>query len=194
MPAAPTKVPDEQAVPDAELLSALARGEARAFDRIYARYRVRIYGFLCRLCGRRDVADDLFQETFLQLARHARRLSPDTDLAAFLFTVARNRYRNHRRKSLFRMGRLWELFTGSSPGTPLSPLQATEAQHTAHGIEAALLKLSDPLREALLLVAVEGLSADAAAQILKISPAALRQRLSRGRAELQKLLGEADGV
>jgi RNA polymerase sigma-70 factor (ECF subfamily) len=182
-----------------ELVTALRRKEARAFDAVYARYRVRIYSFLVRLAGRRDVADDLFQETFLQLARHAHRLEPDTELGAFLYTVARNRYRNHRRMSLFRLGRLRELFAGRSSnqtrqtveqGAPESatPFDQAAASDTARRLEQALATLSPPLREALLLVAVEGLAAEAAAQVLGIAPAALRQRLARARAQLASVI------
>jgi RNA polymerase sigma-70 factor (ECF subfamily) len=184
---------------DADLVIGLRRGEPRAFDLAYARYRVRIYGFLLRLSGQKDVADDLFQETFLQLARHATRLHPDTDLAAFLYTVARNRYRSHRRMSLFRLSKLREIFSekqheAAGPTTGQTPLEAAVASDRVARIEQALAKLSLPLREALILVAVQGIDQDAAAQILGIKPAALRQRLSRARAELAEKLGEHDGA
>jgi RNA polymerase sigma-70 factor (ECF subfamily) len=177
---------------DTELLAALRRGEKRGFDLVYARYRVRIYGFLVRLSGRRDVADDLFQETFLQLARHAKRLKPDTELGAFLYTVARNRYRNYRRMSLFRLGRLRELVFSRETGngghqetpSPLTPFEEAAASDTARQLEQGLARLSGTLREALLLVAVEGLAAEQAAAILGIDPAALRQRLARARLQL----------
>lgn len=185
--------------PDAELVAALRRREPRAFDIVYARYRVRIYGFLVRLAGRRDVADDLFQETFMQLARHASRLAPDTELGAFLYTVARNRYLNHRRRSLFRLGRLRELFVGrdadSEAKRAATPYEQATASDTARRLEEALTTLSPTLREAVLLVAVEGLEPDAAARILSIEPAALRQRLSRARAQLaEQLRGGSDGA
>jgi RNA polymerase sigma factor (sigma-70 family) len=177
-----------------ELVAGLRRGEARAFDLVYARYRVRIYGFLVRLSGRRDIADDLFQETFLQLARHARTLAEDTQLSAFLYTVARNRYRNHRRMSLFRLDRLRELMAGRDDASQGStPFEAAAASSTARRLEKALLTLSPPLREALLLVAVEGLDAEVAAQVLAIEPAALRQRLSRARSQLSQRLAATMG-
>ena len=56
------------------MAGAASAGDRQAFARIYERYRVRIYSFLLRLCGRRDQADDLLQDTFVQLARHAPRL------------------------------------------------------------------------------------------------------------------------
>jgi RNA polymerase sigma-70 factor (ECF subfamily) len=176
---------------EAELVAALRRGEPRAFDVVYARYRVRIYSFLVRLCGRRDVADDLFQETFLQLARHAKTLTADTQLSAFLYTVARNRYRNHRRLSLFRLDRLRQLFAAHEDAAESeTPFESATASATARQLEKELAALSPPLREALLLVAVEGLSNEVAARVLDIEPATLRQRLSRARAELSRRLAD----
>jgi len=72
----------------------------------FSGHRERIYSFLLRLCGRRDVADDLFQETWAKLATNAVRLREDSDLAAWLFTVARNVYRSHRRWTLLHLSRL----------------------------------------------------------------------------------------
>jgi RNA polymerase sigma-70 factor (ECF subfamily) len=145
-----------------------------------------------RLSGRRDLADDLFQETFIQLARHAQTLAADTNLAAFLYTVARNRYRNQRRMALFRLDRLRALFASSGPGTAPAatptPLEQVAASDTARQLEQALAALRPPLREVLLLVGVEGMDAAAAAAVLDISEAALRQRLSRARAQLAALL------
>lgn len=195
-----------EATADAELVAALRRRDPRAFDAVYARYRVRIYSFLVRLAGRRDLADDLFQETFMQLARHAQRLAPDTELGAFLYTVARNRYLNHRRMSMFRLGRLREIFAGREAGSPSlpaavdlptapTPYEQAAASDTARRLERALQALSPTLREAVLLVSVEGLEPDAAARILSIEPAALRQRLSRARAQLaEQLRGGSDGA
>src|SRR5262245_6160594 len=78
---------------DHDLVARLRRGEGAALDRTFVLHKDRLHRFLFHLCRRRDLADDLLQETFLQLARHAPRLLPDTDLAAWLFTVARNAWR-----------------------------------------------------------------------------------------------------
>lgn len=179
-------------VSEQELVAGLRRGEARAFDLTYVRYRARIYGFLLRLSGRRDVADDLFQETFLQLARHARTLDEDTQLSAFLYTVARNRYRSHRRMSLFRLDRLRQLGRDGAEDAN-TPFHAAAASSTAKRLEKALQALSPPLREAILLVAVEGLDAEVAARVLSIEPEALRKRLSRARAQLSEKLAATMG-
>jgi RNA polymerase sigma-70 factor (ECF subfamily) len=182
---------------DAELVAGLGRREPRAFTVVYERYQVRIYSFLVRLCGSRPLADDLFQETFLQLARHAPELRPDTELGAWLYTVARNRYRSYRRTSVLRKLRLQLAQLGGAAGrldTPAAP--ATPFEHAAHSdlgrqLEQALAQLGDAQREVLLLVGVEGLEQDRAAAILGLTPAALRQRLARARAQVQEFLAKS---
>lgn len=188
----------EKASPaDSELVAGLARREPWAFTAAYARYRGPIYSFLVRLSGRRELADDLFQETFLQLARHATRLRPDTELGAWLFTVARNRYRSQRRTSLLRRLRLQLAALGgggggdsglASPPAPLTPFEHAAHSDLGRRLEQALAQLGEAQREVLLLVGVEGLAQEHAATVLGLTPAALRQRLSRARAELQELL------
>lgn len=176
---------------DAEIVAGLRAGEARALTRAYGRYRERVYSFLLRLCGRAADADDLFQETFVQLARHARRLHPETDLRAWLFTVARNRYLSHRRTALWRRLRL-ALFSSEvpAPAGHETPHEATAFLGTAQRLERALGELPPPQREVLLLVGVEGMEQAAAARVLGLTEAALRQRLSRARARLRTLIPE----
>src|SRR5690242_7180313 len=72
------------------LVARLRQGDADAFDEVYAAFNARLFTFLVRLSRRRDVAEDLLEETWLRLVKHARRLRPDTRLAAWLFTVARH--------------------------------------------------------------------------------------------------------
>ena len=181
--AQPQAVDDERAIVDG-----LRRGEAGAFDAAFRRYRPRIYGFLRRLAGRRDLADDLFQETWLKLARHALRLAPDTDLGAWLFTVARNQHRSHRRWTLVDLDRLRgaALVEHARQETPFDRAAASEDERA---LEAALASLSDADREILLLVGVEGMAQDRVAGVLGIRHDAVRQRVARARARLAEKLG-----
>lgn len=172
-----------------DLVAGLRRGEAGAFDRAYARYRGRLYGFVRRLAGRRDLADDLFQDTWIRLARHAGRLAPDTDLGAWLYTVARNRHVSYRRFALTDRGRV----EGAARQAALEPPGRTPEGEAAQAeerekIERALAALKHADREVVLLVCVEGLEQERVAAILGIRHDALRQRLARARARLGELL------
>ncbi len=189
-PSAAAAIADADAdADDAALVCALRAGEARAFDAAYGRYRARIFSFLLRLARRRDVAEDLLQETFVRLAKHARTLAEDTVLGAWLFTVARNLWRSHRRWRLLDAERLREvgLWPSASSVTPLALSEATE---TERRLEAALLALPEMYREVLLLVAVERLEPQRAAEVLGLRADAVRQRLLRARAMLSQALAK----
>ncbi len=172
-------------------LSGLRRGDAAAFDAVYAAYRPRVFGFLVRMTGQRDAAEELLQDCFLQLARHAPRLREDTDLDAWIFTVARNRARSWRRWSWLDGARLVAL-AGTRVGRagPPDPHAFAEASDAAQRLEAAIAALEPDQRETILLVVVEGLTPAQAASALDVRPDALRQRLSRARSALAASLGE----
>ena len=59
-----------------------ARGDPRAFDAVHDAFNGRLYNFLARLSNRSDAAEDLLEETWLRLVKHARRLRPDTRLVS----------------------------------------------------------------------------------------------------------------
>jgi RNA polymerase sigma-70 factor (ECF subfamily) len=176
---------------DAELVAGLRAADPAAFDVAYARFRPALFAFLVRLCGKRWLAEDLLQETWLRLARNATELPADTRLRPWLFTVARNLFLSHRRWALLDADRLREL--GLWPGdrieaqTPLERVALSEAQRR---LERALARLSLEHREVLLLCAVEQLEPSEAAEVLGIKAEALRQRLSRARGILRKELEE----
>jgi len=177
------------------MVGGLRRGEAAAFDAAYQAYRDRIYGFLLRLSGRRHVADDLFQETFLRLARAATTLREDTELAAWLFTVARNQWRSHQRWLLGGGGRPMpaEALDGAlEPAPGPRPDEQAERRAALRALEQALAELPDGAREILLLCGVEELPQEQVAEILGIGYDALRQRLTRARTQLAEALARRE--
>ncbi len=170
------------------LLQALREGDRSAFDVVYDLYRPRIHGWLLRMTRDGAVAEELLQETFLRLAGHADRLNHDTNLRAWLFTVARNLERSRRRWAWLDASRLlaWADVPRAPAPSPEDLAGATEAQRR---LDEALAELSPTSREVLLLVVYEGLEPREAALVLGIRPDALRQRLARARAELAEHLG-----
>jgi RNA polymerase sigma-70 factor (ECF subfamily) len=168
-----------------ELVDRLRQGEAEAFDAIYAAFNARLFAFLARLARNRDVAEDLLEETWLRLVAHASSLRADTELAPWLFTVARNLYASYCRSRAIEVTHAAEAI-GLWPtiGRGPSPFEATAANELHRRLEAALAQLPLSYREALLLVGVEGLRPAEAAAVCGISPEAMRQRLSRARAAL----------
>lgn len=175
------------------LVARLKAGDAAAFDEVHAQFKTPVFNFLARLCRRRDVAEDLLEETWLRLVARGTALHCGTRLAPWLFTVARNLYVSYCRSRLVEdthAASLMGLWPFGSPGP--SPFESTAASETERRIEAALASLPLAYREALLLVAIEGLYPAEAAEVCGVSPEAMRQRLSRARALLAERLG--DGV
>ncbi len=156
-----------------------ARDEA-AFAEVYDQHGKAVYNFLKRLCGNKSLADDLFQDTWLQLVRYAPRLRADSNVPAWLCVVARNAFRKHRRFVLLDGERLqqWRWALAKEPSEKEAPA------HLDAQLEAALAHLAIADREIILLANQNEQSQDSLAALLDISPATFRQRLSRARRRL----------
>jgi RNA polymerase sigma-70 factor (ECF subfamily) len=177
----PTPAPE---LSDRDLVALLRARDTRGFDQAYARYAQRIFGFLARLSRSRAVAEDLFQHTFLRLAERGPGLRCDSDLRAWLFSVARNAFHSHARaRALAARADPFPLLDDQRSGPEFGLL--------VNELETALAHLATEDRELLLLVGVEGLSPQEVATMLAIDPAALRKRLSRARARLADSLDSA---
>jgi RNA polymerase sigma factor (sigma-70 family) len=171
------------------LVERLRRGDLDAFEDVYAAFNTRLFTFLVRLSRRRDVAEDLLEETWLRVVKHAPRLGADTRLGPWLFTVARNLHVSYIRSRLLEdsaaasLIALWPFTVEHS-----SPFEAAAASELERRIERALAAMPAASREVLLLVAVAGLDHSDAADVCGITPEALRQRLHRARETLSKVL------
>jgi RNA polymerase sigma-70 factor (ECF subfamily) len=171
------------------LVARLRAGDTAAFDIVYSAYHARLFNFLARLSRRRDLAEDLTEETWLRLVARAHQFREDTRLAPWLLTVARNLYASYCRSRLLEASHapdLIGLWPGGTP--PTSPFEFTAASETERRLDAAFAGLPTRHREVLLLVGFEELTPAEAAAVCAISPEAMRQRLSRARALLAERL------
>jgi RNA polymerase sigma factor (sigma-70 family) len=177
------------------LVARIRAGDDSAFDAIHAEFNTRLFNFLARLSRRRDIAEDLLDETWLRFVDRAHRLKPDTALGPFLFTVARNLFISYCRSRLLEDSHTADVIGLWPLGTPQpSPFESTVAGETGRRIDQALAALPAAHREALLLVAVEGMKPADAALVCGITPEAMRQRISRARAAIARHLDEADDI
>jgi len=171
--------------PDQDALRFLAQGDPRGFELAYARYAERMFAFLVRLSGSRALAEDLFQHTFMRLAEAGPKLRADSDLRAWLFSVARNAFHSHARARsvVERAGGELAVVSPASGSSPDSGLAVAE-------LERALARLSEGDRELLLLHGGEGLSYSELAEVLALDHVTVRKRVSRARARLAEALDE----
>ena len=173
------------------LVARLRAGDTGAFDLVYEAFHTRLFRFLARLARNRDTAEDLLEETWLRFVDHAPKLKPDTTLAPLLFTIARNLHVSYCRSRLLEESYSID-FLGLWPSASSqpSPFESIVSNETGLRVENALSAMPAIYREALLLVAVEGMKPSEAAVVCGVSPDAMRQRISRARAFIADALDE----
>jgi RNA polymerase sigma-70 factor, ECF subfamily len=173
------------------LLARLRAGEADAIEELYRAYRKPTFGFLVRLAKDRHVAEDLFQNTWLKVSRSIERLREDTELKAWIFTIARNEFRSYRRWQLVDLSRIF-LFYREREEPECDPYAKSDEKMATNEIERGFAAIGASDREVLLIVCVEGMPPEQAATVLGISHAALRQRLGRARCRLKSALAKLE--
>jgi RNA polymerase sigma-70 factor (ECF subfamily) len=143
----------------------------------------RLRAFAIALCRHRDQADDLVQETLLRAVANIHLFEPGTNLFAWLVTILRNQFRSECRKR----HRNVEDADGKYAETLRTP---PDQDHnlTFDDRREALDKLSVEHREALICIAMSGLSYEQAANICQCPVGTVKSRMNRARARLAKLL------
>lgn len=172
------------------LLRRLRAGDTTAFDEIYAAFNGRLFSFLSRMARNRSIAEDLLEETWLRLISGSAGLRQDTRLGPWLFTVARNLYVSHCRSRAREQAYTADVVLLWPVALPHTPFHEVAFREMEEQLEAALELLPPMYREALLLAGVERMPAADAAKVIGISPESLRQRLSRARAQLSRIMSE----
>lgn len=75
---------------DEALMQRYAAGDAAAFERLYARHKGPLYRYLLRQCGRRSLADELFQEVWVRLIQARERYEPTAKFTTWLYRIGHN--------------------------------------------------------------------------------------------------------
>ncbi|OGR76415.1 MAG: hypothetical protein A2X32_12530 [Elusimicrobia bacterium GWC2_64_44] len=179
---------------DSELVAAFRAGDAGALGLLMERHQAAVFGYLLRLTGRRDAAEDLFQEVFLKLVRNPGAYNEREKFKAWLFTVARNAAMDLFRREGVR-GEVPLEGDGDKPGpadflasAEPGPAEAFYGKALGASIDAALAALSAEQREVFYLRHYSGLSFKEIAELLKVPIGTVLARMSRAAAQLRKRL------
>ncbi|MGD0614348.1 MAG: RNA polymerase sigma factor [Verrucomicrobiota bacterium] len=174
----------------------LAAGHDAALNDLMERHSAPVYHFLCRMLGNEDDAVDLAQETFVRVYRARESFRSNSKFTPWLYTIAANLARNHFRwrarhptVSLEASSGTAEESLGSTlPANGPAPSDQALAAERAAAVRAAVNRLPDDLREAIVLCEWEEHSLAEAAAILDTTPKAVESRLYRARKSLRKEL------
>jgi RNA polymerase sigma factor (sigma-70 family) len=188
---------DQAADEDSVLLRAHVDGNREAFARLYDRHDRPCFQFIRRILGSSSAdAEDLHQETWLAVSRHAPSFDPHkASFGAWLYTIARRKVWDHLRKQkITRLVSGQEEFILAIPDLGPTPLQETESRETALALINAVEALPLAQRETFILFAEGGLSLEEIAGITEVSAETSKSRLRYVRATLRRVLSEREAV
>ena len=171
--------------------------EAQALEAFFEAYFQPLYQFIWRMVGQAHLAEDLTQDTFMQIHRSLDRYDPARPLKPWVYTIATNlvrdfwRSRKHRDQQTSedwedQHGR--ERLADEAPG----PDQKLEMEETGHEVARAVEALPETLRTTFVLRFYEQLSFAEIAAMVERNEVAVRKRFSRALEELRGRLGHLD--
>jgi RNA polymerase sigma-70 factor (ECF subfamily) len=188
---------DQATAEEAELLRAYLGGDRQAFARLYDKYDRPCFQFIRRLLGSSGAeAEDLHQETWLAVSRHAGSFdSRKAGFGAWLYTIARRKVWDHfRKQKITPLVSTQEEVIAAVPDPGPTPFQQAESRETALAIVKAVEALPLVQRETFLLFVECGLSLEEIAEITQVSPETTKSRLRYARSSLRRLLAEREAV
>jgi len=203
MRAAVVAISAEQAEASQRENAAIARGlrnqDPEVLDRLIELYQHRLMRYLLFLTGRREVAEDLFQETWMRVLLRGAQYNGKARFDTWLFTIARNLVIDLSRKrtmtSLDEMcdtteeGRSFEIATDGP-----SPLELFQVREDQAEVAQVLLKLEPNYREVLVLRFHEELSLEEIAGVTRAPLSTVKSRLYRGLAALKPEIERLRGL
>jgi RNA polymerase sigma factor (sigma-70 family) len=191
---------------DAKLLSEATNGNLKALDSLLAAIQPGVFNLSVRMLGNRDDAADACQDILLKVTTHLGSFRGDAAFSTWVYQVARNhllnastRSREHPVLSFDALSTALQagldLGRDTWSNRALQPDEKLAAREMAITCtQGMLMRLDREQRLAYLLDAVFGLSSGVSAQVLEISPAAYRKRLSRARQSLDGFAQKSCGV
>ena len=166
---------------DEQLIDAINRGDDRAFEALYYRYRDWVINLAYRTMGDREAALDVMQETFAYLLRKTPNLELTAKMTTFLFPVVRHLAIAARKKSA--------RFVSPSNDLPDPPVPADNPDDAVESPREALGRvmagLSETHREVVLLRFVDDLSLAEIAQAMDVPVGTIKSRLHHALKALQ---------
>ena len=188
---------------DTELIEAINSGQQQLFYNLVKKYERRLYNFGLKICGEVRDAEDLVQETFLNVFKYMQHFRHETKFKNWLYKIASNVCIKKRRKSKFAPERELSLddflpSEGAQPPAELpdwadAPLEKLLNEELSETLKGAVLSLPEMYRVVIMLRDFEGFSTEETAQILNVTPSNVKVRLHRGRLFLREKLKEYYG-
>lgn len=176
---------------DDRLLIGLRSGDRQAYVEVAERFSREIWAYIYGMCGDRELASDVCQETAVKTWQAAPRFEGIKALRSWIYRVARNTYIDHLR----RLHHTTSALDGSQPDARVCAQEDT-AKTVADRqlLHNALAQLPEKVREAVILTKVQGMNCAEAAEVLDAPVGTVKWWISDGLKSLRRILSEDDLV
>ncbi len=188
---------------EVDLARQLMTGDANAFDRFVAHFRAKIFHYSWLMCGQREDAEDVAQDTLLKVFESFDQLRDPERVRPWIFRIARNACLMKRRKSVFAPAQelsLDEFLPAINHENGHAKLQIADwsglpdrqilQSEMMHVLDQAISGLPETYKSVILMRDVEELSTLETAQILDLTEDVVKTRLHRARLAVRQKLDE----
>lgn len=183
---------------DTQLVKSIQTGRQELFEELVQRYQRALYNYGVKLCGPSADAEDLVQDTFLNVFKYLKNFRHETKFKNWLYRIATSVCIKKRRRSKFAPERelsLDEFIPKDEAGVEHEvphwaalPLEQLLNEELGHNMKKGILALPEKYRLVLVLRDVEGFSTEESAHILNLTPSNVKVRLHRARLFLRDYL------
>ncbi|HET7864352.1 MAG TPA: RNA polymerase sigma factor, partial [Burkholderiaceae bacterium] len=168
--------------PRAEVLPPFETRVDTVFRELVAQHKERLYRFVLKHIGHSTEAEDLAQQAFVEAARTFETFRGESQLSTWLYGIAMNLVRNHLSRSPQRLYHFEdESALDDTPSEMADPCERLEMTQMVRMLDKELAELMPEMREVLLLVALDDMSYEEAAELLSVPIGTVRSRVSRAR-------------
>ncbi len=157
------------------------RTKEAAFKELYSRHSARIFAYCTRILGSRDLADDIFQDTFLSFLKSAEQEREMTNVPAFLLRIARNLCLNKKRELRKSYVSIDDIDLGYNDRT-------IENREMTDIVVRAMDLLPDEHREAIVMQTYNGMSYNEIADFCGVPMTTVRNWIARGKRKLKEII------
>ena len=180
-----------------ELVREIVGGRTDRFEELVGLYEKRLYNFGLKMCGDASDAEDLVQESFLNIFKYIKSFRYETRLKNWIYRIATSVCLKKRRRSKFAPEKELSLEdfipdetaqTTATPRWASMPIDQVLDRELAQVMKAAVVELPEKYRLVFLLRDVEGFATRETGEILNITPANVKVRLHRARLFLRDKL------
>jgi len=183
------------------LMLAVQKDDASAFEELMYRFQGRIQSLFRHLLGNREAAEDLTQDVFLRVFRARKSYQPNAKFSTWLFTIANNvalnQLRSRRRKPETQFGgaanetyseTVFDPAEAMVAGSESLPARQLDKSELREMVRLAIESLNERQRLAVLLNRFEGMNYAEIADVMQLSPQAVKSLLCRAHVQLRNLL------